>query len=103
MYELWNSFDKVLEVLVMSFDKKDAQFANTHPPNVPWVAIPWQERDDRSLRMRKRFNLTDLPGITVINAETLETVFNEDESTNDLWTWKAGEITKWLSKVRGRV
>jgi len=81
----------------MSKDKEDAQFANTHPLEVPWVAIPWQERDGRSSRMEKRFKSTDLQAIIVIDANTLETVFNEDEANGVLWTWKATEITKWLS------
>eukprot|EP00729_Bicosta_minor_P006503 gene6503-19597_t len=83
LYKVWNRVEPVLEVITLSFDKTDEQYAKTHSRDIPWLAIHYSEKESRSARKKDILGLGGIPSVGVFNAQTGEAILAD---AGDQWS-----------------
>lgn len=91
---MWNRVEPVLEVITLSFDKTDEQYAKTHSRDIPWLAIHYSEKESRSARKKDILGLGGIPSVGVFNAQTGEAILADAGDQ-----WSGTERTEIMEKV----
>ena len=91
VYAEANQFEKRLEVVQISLDKDENNYAE-YVPHTPWLLIPY--KDPRILELKKKYRVTDVPQLLILNrdgsvacATGIQDI--EKEGTAALEKWKS--------------
>jgi nucleoredoxin len=88
-YAKWNKDSKRVEIIFVTFDKKEDQF-NDYYGKMPWLALPYQ--DARIKTLAEKYEPEGIPFLCVINKKGdllsdngYETVMMKKEKAADEW------------------